>query len=152
MDKATNKQQNQKRGVMETLKGFFSRRQARLHCFYDLIGNGRITTSDYLGSKDIPLAAIIGSMNAGRCEDFDANFKLLKKHSKTRLAGVANAWRNKTLPPVSLVQWGDYYFVQDGHHRLAVANADGHATIRANVTAVTLTDNGSGQALVPANI
>jgi hypothetical protein len=37
------------------------------------------------------------------------------------------------LPPVSLVQVGDEYFVRDGHHRISVAKAFGQETIEARV-------------------
>jgi hypothetical protein len=39
------------------------------------------------------------------------------------------------LPPVALVQIGDFYFVLDGHHRISVAQAYGQRDIEARVTA-----------------
>jgi len=38
------------------------------------------------------------------------------------------------LPPVNLVQVGDRYFVEDGHHRISVARALGESTIDAEVS------------------
>ena len=38
------------------------------------------------------------------------------------------------LPPVSLVQVGGCYFVEDGHHRISVARALGETVIDAEVT------------------
>jgi hypothetical protein len=37
------------------------------------------------------------------------------------------------LPPVALIQVGDYYFVRDGHHRISVARALGQQVIEATV-------------------
>lgn len=152
MATVNSKNQNWMSTVLDSLRSIFSRRQARLYCFYDMIGTNRISSSNFVGAQDIPLSSVIGSMNASRCQDFDAKFKLLKQHSAARLEGVANAWKTRQLPPISLIQWGDYYFVQDGHHRLSIANANGQATIHANVTAVTLSENGSGQALSPIEL
>ena len=41
--------------------------------------------------------------------------------------------RAQPLPPVSLIQVGDRYFVRDGHHRISVALALGRETIEAYV-------------------
>jgi hypothetical protein len=38
------------------------------------------------------------------------------------------------MPPVVLVQVGDIYFVEDGHHRISVALAWGEQEIEAEVT------------------
>ena len=42
--------------------------------------------------------------------------------------------QGKYLPAVVLVQVGDIYFVQDGHHRISVARALGQSEIEARVT------------------
>jgi hypothetical protein len=42
--------------------------------------------------------------------------------------------RGKSLPPVKLIQVGDVYYVQDGHHRISVARALGQRDIEAEVT------------------
>ena len=44
--------------------------------------------------------------------------------------------RGETLPPVDLMRMGEIYFVRDGHHRVSVARALGHADIDAYVTEV----------------
>ena len=43
------------------------------------------------------------------------------------------SWMSKALPPVSLAQVGDIYFVKDGHHRISVARALGQKAIEAKV-------------------
>jgi hypothetical protein len=51
-------------------------------------------------------------------------------------AGVATL-RGEALPPISLFQIGDLYFVRDGHHRVSVAKSLGRDDIDAYVTEVT---------------
>jgi hypothetical protein len=38
------------------------------------------------------------------------------------------------LPPVSLIQVGDRFYVRDGHHRVSVARALGQQYIEADIT------------------
>ena len=89
----------------------------------------------YTGLQTVSLGQIRGSASTGRCHDFDANFRLLRDHNESRLTGVETARRRGTkLPPVSLIQVGDMYFVEDGHHRISVAKARGEQFIEAEVT------------------
>ncbi|HEX9925075.1 MAG TPA: hypothetical protein VGD99_20635 [Anaerolineae bacterium] len=89
----------------------------------------------YEGTKQVSLDQIRGSGGHGRSRDFDADFRPLNSHSRSRWLSVATARQLGTkLPPVSLVQVGDIYFVEDGHHRISVANALGLAEIEATVT------------------
>lgn len=140
-------QQHVLSGLFGWLKNIVAKRPKKLQYFYDLAGSDRIAASHFLGCQDIDLSKIVGSMNAGRCADFDGNFQLLKNHSKERLAQVDEAWQRMKLPPISLVQLGEYYFVQDGHHRVSIATTKGDEMIAAQVTAVTLTQTGSGTGL-----
>lgn len=138
--------------IFNQVKNTLFGRSNSLKFFYDVVGSKRISASHFSGTQDVNLNQIVGSMNAGRCKDFDANFKLLKSHSRARLAGVAQAWKTKSLPPVSLIQFENHYYVQDGHHRLAVAASSGQTAVKANVTIVTLVDSGSGSGLTAVNI
>jgi len=84
------------------------------------------------GIISIPLNKIVGS--EGRSEDFDAQFNPINEHIRDRWVGILSARRNGvTLPPVQLIQVGDEYFVQDGNHRISVANALGQAEIEAQI-------------------
>ncbi|HSR34285.1 MAG TPA: hypothetical protein VLY63_27270 [Anaerolineae bacterium] len=81
----------------------------------------------------VQIAQIVGS--EGRCADFDCDFNPLHDHNRGRWLRIATANRRGTpLPPVDLVQVGDLYFVQDGHHRISVARALGQKHIEARVT------------------
>jgi hypothetical protein len=90
----------------------------------------------YIGCQTVPLRQIRGSASTSRCHDFDANFHPRHDHTASRWASIETARRQGTkLPPVSLIQVGDIYFVEDGHHRISVAKAYGEKTIEAEVTA-----------------
>ncbi len=81
----------------------------------------------------VPIAQIVGS--DGRCSDFDRDFHPLNDHNRGRWLRIAAARRRGTpLPPVDLVQVGDLFFVQDGHHRISVARALGQIEVEARVT------------------
>jgi hypothetical protein len=76
-------------------------------------------------TRAVPIAQIVGS--EGRCGDFDRDFNPLHDHNRGRWLRIAAARRRGTpLPPVDLVQVGDLYFVQDGHHGGSGAGAAGH--------------------------
>ena len=84
------------------------------------------------GVRSVPISQIKGSK--GRCTDFDRDFNPLQEHSRGRWLHIARAReQGKALPPVELVQIGELYFVQDGHHRISVARALGQQTIEAQV-------------------
>lgn len=85
------------------------------------------------GIRTVPISQIQGSR--GRSRDFDRDFNPIQDHTKIRWLNVAEARRRgKTLPAVQLIQVGDVYFVQDGHHRISVARALGQQHIEAEVT------------------
>jgi len=80
----------------------------------------------------IPIRQIKGSL--GRTEDFDARFNPLQERSRSRWVSILTAIRsNIPLPPVELVQVGDTYYVQDGHHRISVARSLEQEAIEARI-------------------
>ena len=80
----------------------------------------------------VPISQIKGSL--GRSTDFDAEFNPPKEHNRERWISVASAvMKQLPLPPVELVQVGDIYFVQDGHHRISVAHALNQDVIEASI-------------------
>jgi len=84
------------------------------------------------GLRTVPLSQIRGSQ--GRCHDFDRNFYPLQDRLASRWLRVATAWKlGLALPPVKLIRLGEIYFVQDGHHRISVAQALGQFEINAEV-------------------
>lgn len=89
------------------------------------------------GIKQVLLKDIVGSVN--RLQDFDRNFLPLRDDDIHRWASVKTAMTSplaKGVPPVSLYQIGDAYFVLDGNHRVSIAKEMGMETIEAYVTEV----------------
>lgn len=90
---------------------------------------------NYLGTKLIPLDAIVGSVDKVR--DFDRRFRPTSGRSRQRWERLARASRTgEVIPPIEVYQVGDYYFVQDGHHRVSVARSLRLDVIEARVTAI----------------
>ncbi len=93
----------------------------------DLEDNARHTPLTGIVSRGlliVPVKAIRGSR--GRSNDFDADFHPLNENTRDRWLSIATAViRGDPLPPISLVQIGDQYYVQDGNHRVSVFRAIG---------------------------
>jgi hypothetical protein len=89
----------------------------------------------YVGTKVIPLDAIVGSVDKVR--DFDRRFRPTSTVSRQRWERLARASRTgEVIPPIDVYQIGDYYFVRDGHHRVSVARSLRVDLIEARVTAI----------------
>jgi hypothetical protein len=87
------------------------------------------------GLQVVPLDAIVGTVD--RAADFDRGFRPTTTRLRSRWERIAAAQRRgEALPPVSLFQVGELYFVRDGHHRVSVAKSLGRADIDAYVTEV----------------
>ncbi len=71
-------------------------------------------------TTEVPLADVVGSVS--RPDDFDQTFRLVNASLRERWKDLAAAVQSGLEPPpVSLIQLGDLYFVNDGHHRVSVA-------------------------------
>jgi hypothetical protein len=87
------------------------------------------------GVREIPLDAIKGTTEPNRAAQFDQHFRP-SKLIRRRWQRVWLAFhRGATLPPISVVQFGDAYAIRDGHHRVSVAKALGSPSIQAVVAA-----------------
>jgi len=96
---------------------------------------GRVGQVDR-GLQVVPLDAIVGTVD--RAADFDRGFRPTTTRLRSRWERIAAAQRRgEPLPPVSLYQVGELYFVRDGHHRVSVAKSLGRTDIDAYVTEVT---------------
>jgi hypothetical protein len=83
------------------------------------------------GVREIPLDAIKGTTEPNRAAQFDEDFRPAKL-TRGRWQSIWLAFhRGATLPPISVVQFGDVYAIRDGHHRVSVAKAIGAPSIRA---------------------
>jgi len=78
----------------------------------------------------IPLRAIVGTVDA--TTDFDAAFRPTTNRVAARWQRVALAHRRgDTLPPITVIERPDGYYVIDGRHRVSVARAVGQTDIDA---------------------
>ncbi len=88
------------------------------------------------GLQVVPLDMIVGTVD--RAVDFDRGFRPTSARLRSRWERIAAAQRRgEALPPISLFQIGDLFFVRDGHHRVSVAKSLGREDIDAYVTEVT---------------
>ena len=94
-------------------------------------------TRSYRGIQSIPVDRIVGSVN--RSEDFDRDFRPRRPLSRARLDQLRNAAAEGGLPAIVVYEVGGGYFVEDGHHRVALARQQGADFIDAQVTSL-LTD------------
>jgi hypothetical protein len=86
--------------------------------------------------REIPVAAIHGTVEPSRAELFDCDFRPARAaRSRWQRVWLAEH-RGAVLPPISVVPAGDGYVVRDGHHRVSVARARGALTIDAAVESV----------------
>jgi hypothetical protein len=98
----------------------------------DIARRATLTGSVSRGMQIVPVKAIRGS--SGRSSDFDADFHPLNENTRDRWLSIATAViRGDPLPPISLVQIGDNYYVQDGNHRVSVFRAVGQDFVDAEV-------------------
>jgi len=88
----------------------------------------------YRGMRTVETSRIVGSV--GKHEQFDQNFMPLSRANPEKWKRIDRAFRlgQEELPPVSLLELGGDYFVNDGHHRVSVARFHGVEWIDAEVT------------------
>lgn len=80
----------------------------------------------------IPLRAIVGTVDA--TPDFGAAFRPATNRVAERWQRVALAHRRgHPLPPITVIERPDGYYVVDGRHRVSVARALGQTDIEARV-------------------
>jgi hypothetical protein len=88
-----------------------------------------------LGLRSIPLASIVGTLDARR--DFDNQFRPTSHHVRARWEPLALAQRRgEPIPPISVCRVGSQHFVEDGHHRVSIAATTHQKMIDAYVTEV----------------
>ncbi len=84
------------------------------------------------GISTVPLDKIKGSV--GRYTDFDQQFRLKGAGNEERLASLSQAIREgRPIPPVSLYQIKDNYYIVDGHHRVTAARNLKQSHIQAKI-------------------
>jgi len=92
----------------------------------------RVSGQSYLGIQEIPIDRIVGSVD--RSADFDRDFKPRRGLSRDRLASLRSAFDDGGMPAIEVFEVGGAYFVEDGHHRVALARERRADFIDAEVT------------------
>jgi hypothetical protein len=92
----------------------------------------RVSAQSYLGVREISIDRIVGSVD--RSADFDRDFKPQRRLSRGRLASLRSAFRDGGMPAIEVFEVGGAYFVEDGHHRVALAREQHAHFIAAEVT------------------
>lgn len=81
--------------------------------------------------QDVSIDNIVGTFN--RSDDFDYKFRPLKKISSDRWVNTYLTLEQEGWQPIIVHKVGSEYFVEDGHHRISVANELGMNFIQAKV-------------------
>ena len=123
------------KAAMERLLGTLTGRSTELLPYDEVRKYLRPLESANRQLHDIPLSAIVGSVN--RYTDFSRTFLPRQESDMDRWARVrAGVETMLGLPPIEVYQVGELYFVLDGHHRVSVARQLGAEVIQAYVTPV----------------
>jgi hypothetical protein len=86
-----------------------------------------------MDQASVPIDCIIGSVEPTL--SFDRRFRPTSQLPRTRFERIAAEVRSgRGMEPVDLYQYGDAFYVLDGHHRIAVARALGERAVWATVT------------------
>lgn len=106
----------------------------------DEVDQSRVIATETFERIAVPLSRIKGTI--GRSADFDIDFLPLTTTYMSRWVSVCTGMLSDPLllPPVDLIQVGNLYYVDDGHHRVSVASILDHLAIDANVIAWQLAD------------
>jgi hypothetical protein len=90
-----------------------------------------------LGLESIPLATIVGTLDARR--DFDHRFRPTSNRVRERWERLALAQRRgEWIPPISVYRVNGLHYVEDGHHRVSIARAARQDMIDAYITEVAV--------------
>ncbi|GMQ79229.1 MAG: universal stress protein [Anaerolineae bacterium] len=123
------------RAALENLVARLSSRSSELLSYEDVRQKVRATGVVSHSLQDVPLDAIVGSVN--RYTDFTRRFLPKRDSDQSRWANVYQATSESAgLPPVDLYKIGEVFFVLDGHHRVSVSRQMGAEVIQAYVTEI----------------
>ena len=91
----------------------------------------KLQNKRFAGIQEIRIDQIVGTLN--RENDFDKTFRPLKKHLRDRWARTLLLLHSDGWQPIVVHKVGEWYYVEDGHHRISVAKAVGMLFIEAEV-------------------
>ncbi len=84
-------------------------------------------------TRTIPLDAVAFTVEPGRAQEFDGQFRPARRTRERWLRLWVAEYLGVALPPITVVRVADRYAVRDGHHRVSVARARGAVAIDAIV-------------------
>jgi nucleotide-binding universal stress UspA family protein len=123
------------RASLERIAAQLTGRSDRLFSFSEVSEQLHTGEGRDAGLRQIPLDAIVGSV--GRYGDFTRSFLPRRESDQERWARVRAAFqRVEEIPPITVFQVGESYFVLDGNHRVSVARSLEATHITAHVTVV----------------
>jgi hypothetical protein len=85
----------------------------------------------FLGVQEIQVQEIIGTIS--RQADFDHQFRPLNKYLRERWVNAYLTLKREGWSPILVHKVGENYYVEDGHHRVSIAQSLGMAFIPARV-------------------
>jgi hypothetical protein len=86
----------------------------------------------HVGILPIPIRRIVGTVDRSR--DFDREFLPRSPQIEDRWKRVERAFPDGTFPPIVVYEVDGSYFLEDGHHRVAIAKQRGAEFIDAEIT------------------
>ena len=107
-----------RRALWNLLWGMLTSRKTNLAVFPEEAPE-KSPNRKFLGVQDISVHEIIGTLN--RESDFDYKFRPLHKHLQDRWIHAYLALQSDNGSPILVHKVGNKYYVEDGHHRVSVA-------------------------------
>jgi hypothetical protein len=96
---------------------------------------GEVTVTRGIRQEMVPIDRIVGSVEPIVC--FDRHFRPTSQLPRERFVRIdAEVRSGRGMDPVALYRCEDHYYVEDGHHRIAVARVLGERQVWATVTEV----------------
>jgi hypothetical protein len=96
---------------------------------------GEVTIARGTREELVPIDRIVGSVEPIMC--FDRHFRPTSQLPRERFERIdAEVRSGRGMDPVKLYHCEGHYYVEDGHHRIAVARALGERQVWATVTEV----------------
>jgi hypothetical protein len=127
--------QRRRRRLQRAAGWLRGRRSAeRLTLLDDVLGSRPPALRRLTGLEAIPLCSVVGTAEPAKARVFDAGFRVPESSRRRWEALWLANRRGAAVPPISVFRIGDRHYVDDGHHRVSVANAMGMAAIDAEVT------------------
>lgn len=113
------------------------RRNNRLLSLHAVLAHADYRSETYVGLREVEIRRIIGTEN--RSQDYSKSFYPLHKWMTANWSKIYSLMDSgKIFDPVKLIEYGGYYFVRDGNHRISVAKFQNREFISAEVVRYNL--------------